>query len=202
MLRHSREALRHAFGDARLLVAHRRHDERPHRAERMREEGQEIERPEIGGVQVFDDPEHGALVRRPREGRGDAFPEREGVMAIRLEPERAEARRDGKVRGRVGELPRAPPRDHCSSRLRLARELGGDRRLAHPRLARDEDHLPASFEPGLERRAELLERCVATVELRSHGRLLSGGTVVHESPFTAQRRDATTLRNFPPFRIG
>lgn len=113
--RHPSEPLQRALVEPGILRARRRDDEHAQIAHGLREEREEVERQEIGGVQVFQDPQRRLV--RSREALDDLLPESKGaallsqVRAVRIDAEPAKRRPNRKVRRCVGELPRAPPDD-------------------------------------------------------------------------------------------
>jgi hypothetical protein len=158
---HAGEPLHHAIGQASVLRAQRRDDERAHRTERSREESQEVERADVGGVHILEDPHRRRTRRDAGEGRYDLLPELEDVALVvgvqgalsRVDAQRAEARPQGKVWRRVCELPRVSPGDDRTARLGVAGD--GDCALSDASLAGDERELPASACPSAARSAAM-----------------------------------------------
>jgi len=144
--------------------------------QRLRQEGEQIEGQQIGRVQIFEQPQLRSVPARRRERAEHALPERERRRCFGFElaqTERAKARRDWKISGRVGKLPGPAPDQRRAARRRLLRQRAHQGALADARLARDHDHLPVAVTGSIERGQEQRELPLSPIELG--GRPVRGG---------------------------
>src|SRR5215472_5733867 len=85
-----------------------------------------------------------------------------------LDTDGAQACPQREVGGRIGELPRATPRDLRSACLRIGRHHRGERAFADACLAADDRDPSAAAEGIIERSPQGLEFGVSTAEDRTH----------------------------------
>jgi hypothetical protein len=185
---HAGEALCCARRRARVAVARRRQDEHAHGPRRVGEEGQEVERQQIRGVQVVEHPDDGPRARALREGREDVLPESERVrVTAALDAERAKAFPEGEVGGGLGGLPRAAGDDLGAAPPGLLGDRLDETRLADACLADDEDQAPSAALGAQQRLPQGGQGAGASEQRRLHRRAdYSLGAPSH--PSTRPRR--------------